>query len=69
LKIQKKKTKMLAAATLTLGMTSTNPPQGISSTAALKIKVYKIVNAPRMERIDASFIKAIWKAVAIQGLW
>ena len=73
MKTQKKKIKMHVAATLTPGMTSINHPKDISSTAMrfllLVIRVYKIVNVPQMERIDASFIKAIWKAVAIQASW
>jgi hypothetical protein len=33
------------------------------------IKLYKIVNVPRMVRIDVSFIKVTWKVVAIQDSW
>lgn len=49
------------------------PPRGISSIVRrhppLAIRLFKIVNVLLMERIDASFIKAIWKAVAIQDSW
>ena len=73
MKNQEKKTKIHAENTLIPGMTLINllmvGSLTVKSLHLFLINLFKIVNVPKMEKIDANFIKVTWKVVAIQVLW
>lgn len=73
MKNQGKKTKIHAENILIPGMTLINllmvGSLTVKSLHLFLINLFKIVNVPKMEKIDANFIKVTWKVVAIQVSW